>query len=72
MRLRSMIQMEHLAFKIYWTYFSGSLRKPKKTHWRMEEYRLPSIVTWTMISREKNWYWEESNEARVIFLGCNY
>eukprot|EP00261_Vitis_vinifera_P040756 XP_019081999.1 PREDICTED: protein FEZ-like [Vitis vinifera] len=29
------------AFKIYWTYFSGSLRKPKKTHWRMEEYRLP-------------------------------
>lgn len=30
------------AFKIHLTYFSGSLNKAKKTHWKMEEYRLPT------------------------------
>ncbi|PSR96614.1 Protein FEZ like [Actinidia chinensis var. chinensis] len=29
------------AFKIYFTYFSGTLQKAKRTHWSMELYRLP-------------------------------
>ncbi|KAJ4841427.1 hypothetical protein Tsubulata_009066 [Turnera subulata] len=29
------------AFKFHFTYFSGSGSNPKKTHWKMEEYRLP-------------------------------
>ncbi|XVF08995.1 hypothetical protein REPUB_Repub07fG0052000 [Reevesia pubescens] len=30
-----------LAFKVHLIYFSGCLSKAKKTHWRMDEYRLP-------------------------------
>ena len=29
------------AFKFQFTYFSGPPLAAKKTHWRMEEYRLP-------------------------------
>ena len=32
------------AFKIYLTYFSGSPPHAKKTHWRMEEYRLQTEI----------------------------
>lgn len=30
------------AFKFHLTYFSGYLRNARKTHWKMEEYRLPT------------------------------
>ncbi|OMO59295.1 No apical meristem (NAM) protein [Corchorus olitorius] len=30
-----------LAFKLHFIYFSGTLSNPKKTHWSMDEYRLP-------------------------------
>ena len=31
------------AFKIYWTYFthSAKTKRARKTHWRMQVYRLP-------------------------------
>ncbi|KAL6319093.1 hypothetical protein AAG906_001566 [Vitis piasezkii] len=48
-------------------------RNPRKHIGEWKNIDFPFIVTWTMISRwEKNWYWEESNEAKIIFLGCNY
>ncbi|XVE54715.1 hypothetical protein DITRI_Ditri03aG0104100 [Diplodiscus trichospermus] len=30
-----------LAFKFHLTYFSGCLSKAKKTHWKLDKYRLP-------------------------------
>ncbi|XVF54412.1 hypothetical protein PTKIN_Ptkin05aG0178300 [Pterospermum kingtungense] len=43
-----------LAFKIHLIYFEfeGCLLKPKKTHWEMDEYRLP-IQFYTSLHRSK-------------------
>ncbi|XP_022715890.1 protein CUP-SHAPED COTYLEDON 2-like [Durio zibethinus] len=43
-----------VAFKIHLTYFSGCLSKAKKTHWRMDEYRLP-IQFYTLHNSKEEW-----------------
>ncbi|XP_071902852.1 protein SOMBRERO-like [Coffea arabica] len=54
------------AFKIYLTYFSGSPPHAKKTHWRMEEYRLQTEIN----GRNKQEV-QECILARII-RGRNY
>ncbi|KAH6801131.1 hypothetical protein C2S52_001595 [Perilla frutescens var. hirtella] len=41
------------AFKIHYMFFSGSIRKCKKTHWRMEEYHLVSTVSQQDLKKEE-------------------
>uniref|UniRef100_A0A5B7C6Q7 Putative NAC domain-containing protein 68-like n=1 Tax=Davidia involucrata TaxID=16924 RepID=A0A5B7C6Q7_DAVIN len=41
------------AFKITFIYFSGPVSRPKRTHWRLEEYRLPLESNTNDLKREE-------------------